>query len=144
MKNVFQIALLGFTLTITGCSGGSNNTYAVSGIVRFPDGKLLRDGTVEFELIGDENAATATGEIGPDGSFTLGTFTADDGALAGNHRVAVISDVEIGTGAERPGMIAKSQLDQKYRDFRTSDLEFTVKPGRNNFIVEVDYAPSEE
>jgi hypothetical protein len=127
-----------------GCSGGSNNTSPVSGIVRFPDGKLLREGTIEFELASEENAATATGEIGPDGSFVLGTFAAADGAIPGKHRVAVICDVVIGNGAERPGMIAKTKLDPKFRDFGTSGLEFVVQKSSNNFIVEVTYAPVEQ
>ncbi len=129
---------------VAGCSGGSSKTSPVSGIVRFPDGKLLREGTIEFELASEENAATATGEIGPDGSFVLGTFAVDDGAIPGTHRVAVISDVVIGNGAERPGMIAITKLDPKFRDFGTSGLQFVVQNEPNNFVVEVTYAPVEE
>ena len=124
-----------------GCSGGPNSTYPVRGLVRFTDGKLLREGTVEFELISDAESVTATGEIQPDGSFTLGTFDVNDGAIAGSHRAVVISDVEIGNGAERPGIIAKSKLHQKYRQFRTSGLKFEVKSGRNDIVIEVEYEP---
>ena len=124
-----------------GCTGGANSTHSVHGIVQFSDGKVLREGTVEFELVSRDESVTATGEIQADGSFTLGTFAADDGAIAGKHRVVVISDFEIGNGAERPGMIVKSKLHQKYREFRTSGLTFTVKPGKNQFVIQVDYAP---
>ncbi|QDT13772.1 hypothetical protein K239x_57920 [Planctomycetes bacterium K23_9] len=129
------------SITFVGCSGGATNVFPAGGIVRFADGQLLREGTVEFELVGKENAATATGEIQPDGSFLLGTFAVDDGAIAGKHRVAVIADVPIGTGAERPGVIAEAKLDQKYRDFDTSGLEFTVRESSNHFVIEVDYFP---
>ncbi|NND99669.1 MAG: hypothetical protein HKN47_20315 [Pirellulaceae bacterium] len=125
---------------VPGCSGSSTTTYPVRGLVRFPDGKLLREGTVEFETIGAGENITATGDIRPDGSFVLGTFSSNDGAVAGKHRAVVIADVEIGTGAERPGMLAPTRLDQKYRDFSTSGLQFDVQPGRNDIVIDVQYA----
>lgn len=129
---------------ITGCFQSSSDLYPVSGIVRFPDGKILRDGTVEFELTGQEQPVTSTSTIGPDGSFVLGTFTADDGAPVGKHRVVVVADYVIGNGAERPGLIPPSPLHSKYRSFDTSKLVFEVKPQTNNFVIEVEYADSTE
>jgi hypothetical protein len=124
-----------------GCSDPNRETYPVRGIVQFPDGKLLREGTIEFEIMGREQPITATGAIGPDGSFVLGTHSLDDGALAGEHRVVVIADYEIGTGAERPGLIPPPLLHEKYRAFQTSGLVLTVRPETNNLIVKVEYAP---
>ena len=131
-------------LFMSGCYGSQPKTQPVYGLVRFPDGKLLRNGSIEFELLDETNSVTATAEIMPDGTFTLGTFARDDGALPGKHRVAVFADVEVGNGVERPGLIAKTKLHPKYREFRTSGLQFEVKPGKNNFIVKVDYAPVEQ
>ncbi len=125
-----------------GCSSARRDTFPVRGIVRFPDGQLLRDGTVEFEIMGRETPITATGSIGPDGSFVLGTFEVDDGALAGEHRVVVIADYVIGNGAERPGLIPEAKLHPKYRSFRTSGLVLEVQPQSNNLVIEVEYAPS--
>lgn len=127
-----------------GCSDDANKTYPVRGIVRFPDGKVLRDGSIEFEIMGRDEPVTATGMIGPDGSFELGTFELDDGAFAGKHRVVVISDYVIGNGAERPGLIPESALDPRYRDYRRSGLVHEVKPQSNNIVVEVTYAKSED
>lgn len=127
-----------------GCSDRDVVTYPVRGIVRFTDGKLLRDGTVEFEIMGREKPITATGEIGPDGSFVLGTYESNDGAVAGKHRAVVIADYEIGTGYERPWLIPAAQLHPKYRDFQSSGLEFLVKPQDNDIIVEVEYAPTKK
>ena len=141
MKRLFVPLSVGLIFLAAGCSGSSQTTHPVRGLVRFPDGKVLREGTVEFENNTGSNPITATGEIRPDGSFVLGTFAIDDGAVEGKHRAVVISDIEIGTGAERPGMIPKALLDQKYRDFSTSGLAFDVKPGTNSFIIEVSYAP---
>ncbi|TWT53585.1 hypothetical protein Pla22_12140 [Rubripirellula amarantea] len=121
--------------------------HYVRGIVRFPDGVVLRDGTVEFESLeyqkfGLENPVTARGKIQPDGSFLLGTYAADDGALAGEHRVVVIAYHDIGNGAERPGMIPTATLDRRYSSYRTSPLRQTVQPNDNGIIIEVEYASS--
>ncbi|EMI20934.1 hypothetical protein RMSM_02146 [Rhodopirellula maiorica SM1] len=130
--------------SLTGCSSGEVTTYPVYGVVRFPDGKLLREGTIEFEISGVQNPVTATGEIAPDGSFFLGTYQIDDGAVAGRHRVVVIADSVIGTGVERPGLLPKSILHPKYRDFNTSDIVIDIQPATNNVVIDVEYAQADE
>ncbi|WP_372722756.1 hypothetical protein [Novipirellula sp.] len=131
-------------LSLPGCSSRETTTYPVSGVVRFPDGKLLREGTIEFEISGVKNPVTATGEIAPDGSFFLGTYQIDDGAIAGTHRVVVIADSVIGTGVERPGLLPKSILHPKYRDFQTSEIVVEVQPTTNNIVIDVEYAPADD
>ncbi|MDA0283960.1 MAG: hypothetical protein O3B13_15505 [Planctomycetota bacterium] len=125
---------------LTGCSDRPQ-TYLVHGMVVYPDGKPLTKGTVEFEALDLKRPITASGEIAADGTFQLGTFEANDGAIAGSHRVAVIADPEIGTGAERPELLPPLVLDPRFSEFKTAGLEFTIKPGINNLLVEVDYAP---
>ena len=110
-------------------------------MVVYPDGKPLTEGTVEFEALDLKKPITASGEINEDGTFQLGTYEAKDGAIAGRHRAAVIANYEIGTGAERPGLIPPPVLDLKFSDFKTSPLEFEIKSSPNNILVEVDYAP---
>jgi hypothetical protein len=134
----FGLSLL--VVSVIGCTDTAARTYPVRGIVRFPDGKLLRDGSIEFEILGRDDPVTARGIIGPDGSFGLGTFELEDGALVGKHRVVVFADYMIGGGAERPGLIPEQQLDPKFRDYRRSGLVYEVKPELNNIVVEVDYA----
>ncbi|MCX7422752.1 MAG: hypothetical protein NT013_24880 [Planctomycetia bacterium] len=130
----------GLLLTmILGC-GKQPNAYVVHGMVVFPDGSPLRKGTVEFEAIGQTKPITASGEIASDGTFQLGTFQAKDGAVSGQHRVAIIADYEIGTGVERPGELPAPQLHPKFRSFKTSGLTFNVKPQMNNLLIEVEYA----
>lgn len=138
-----QFALVAFTTvfaTLTGCGGGDLTTYPVRGVVRYTDGKVLRGGSIEFELTGVEKPVLARGAIGPDGTFVLGTREFDDGAIQGTYRVVVIADYSIGNGAERPGMIPESELHPKYRRFRTSGLTETVQPEENTFVIEVEYA----
>ena len=129
--------------TIGGCSR-QPPTYVVHGTVVYPDGKPLTEGTVEFETTHENQLITATGEINSDGTFQVGTFEANDGAVAGQHRVAVISEYQISTGFERPGMIPPPPIDPKFRDFDTSGLTFEIYPKKNNILVEIDYAPPVE
>ena len=125
---------------LSGCDS-QPETFLVHGMVVYPDGKPLTEGTVEFETLHGKKPITATGEINEDGTFQVGTYEPNDGAIAGTHRVAVIADFEIGTGIERPGLLPPPMLDPKFSDFKTSTLEFEIKPSPNNILVEVDYAP---
>lgn len=127
---------------LLGCSG-QVATYPVRGMVVYPDGKPVTKGSVEFDAIDQKKPITAAGQISPDGTFQLGTYAPNDGAIAGEHRVAVIADYQIGTGIERPDELPPPVLDPKFRDFKTSGLKVTVKPSVNNILIEVDYAPQE-
>jgi hypothetical protein len=138
LKTMVFVGLL--LIAASGCSNRNPATHPVHGEVRFPDGKPLTKGSVEFELLDRAKPITATGEISKDGTFVLGTFELDDGAIAGRHRAVVIADHEIGTGVERPGMLPPPALNPRFRDFDTSGLEFTVKPGANEVLIEVEYA----
>lgn len=128
---------------VAGCSQ-QPQAYVVHGMVVFPDGQPLTRGTIEFEAVLQKKPITASSEIAPDGTFQLGTYQPKDGAIAGTHRVAVISDYSIGTGIERPDELPPLELHPRYRDFKTSGLQFEVKPSKNNILVEVEYAPRDE
>ena len=137
MKALSVLALL--LPTLIGC-GGNPKTCPVSGTVEYSDGKPVTSGTIEFETIGRKPPVTATGEISESGTFVLGTFRADDGVLPGKHRAVVVSDFEIGTTEERPGLIPKRTVHSRYRDFDTSELEFDISSETNSIKVVVDYA----
>ncbi len=132
--------LITVLLGTVGCSDQPTK-YPVRGTVRFPDGQVLRNGSVEFESVEGDERILARGEIAGDGSFVLGTDTLDDGARAGDYRAVVISDQSIGNGIERPGMLEPARLHRKYRDFDSSRLQFTVQPKANDIIIEVEYSP---
>ena len=143
MLRIMVVAVLGLLLGVVAGCGKQQPTYLVHGMVVFPDGTPLTKGTVEFEALGQATPITASGEIASDGTFELGTFQAKDGAIAGEHRVAVIADHEIGTDIERPSELPPPQLHSKFRSFKTSGLKFTIKPSMNNILVEVDFEPAE-
>lgn len=141
-RNVLMVLCFAVTpACLAGCSD-QPPTYVVQGMVVYPDGKPVKRGTVEFELIIGKDPITASGEIGKDGTFQLGTYEENDGAVAGRHRAAVIADFEIGTAEERPELLPPKILDPKFSEFKTSGLEFEVEPKRNSILVEVDYAPT--
>lgn len=127
-------------LICTGCSDGSPRRYPVQGKVVFPDGEVLKQGTVEFQSLGREPPVTATGSIQPDGRFEMETMSQNDGAIIGRHRVIVVGEQEVGTSEERPWKLSKSPVHQRYADFKTSGLEVTVEPKRNVVELAVDYA----
>ena len=71
-----------------GCGGGQ--TAPVDGRVKFKDGSdvsVLADYEVDFQPAGGKTSAS--GHIAADGTFKLTTFGADDGAIPGQHRVAI-------------------------------------------------------
>lgn len=133
-------ALFGFV----GCTPPEEKTFPVSGLVRFPDDSVLTNGSVEFEIVGRDPPITATGLIAADGTFTLGTKTLSDGAFAGKHRVAIIADYQISTGAERPGLIPESKLPEKYATFDRSGLVLEVLPENNQIIIDVEVIEAAE
>jgi hypothetical protein len=95
------------------------------------DGKPLKNGTVRFVPAAGR---AATGKIGSDGTYTLGTFGESDGAVIGAHKVAVVA-YEAGTDArppyETPNEKSKTLVPQRYMAVGTSGLTFEVKPGEN-------------
>jgi len=114
-------------LVVAGC--GQKN-HPVKGKVTFKEnGKPLGAGHVLFQLVSDPDIK-ASGDIEEDGSYELGN-SKGMGALAGEYEVLV-----------QPRMLendpTKSPIDNRFRDFKTSGLKYTVKPGSNEFNIEVE------
>jgi hypothetical protein len=84
------VALTFVLAAAPGCGGGTStaNTHAVSGKVTGPDGSPLAGGMVSFDGIGAKGHK-ATGDIGPDGSYSLSTSEPGDGAPEGEYRISV-------------------------------------------------------
>jgi hypothetical protein len=97
-------------------------------------GRPVPNGTVSFI---PDGGTVATGEIGPDGSYTLTTFRKGDGAILGMHRV-VISAVDAGKEGEAAASLPAPIIPLKYMNLSTTDLRAEVKDGENvyNFDLE--------
>ena len=76
---------IGWAAMSVGCNSNPE-TAPVEGKVLL-DGKPLKFGSVMFQNA--KGGQPATGEIQPDGSFTLSTYAPEDGAVVGEHRVRI-------------------------------------------------------
>lgn len=116
-------------MLITGCGAETKQAtnllkpVPVKGSVLFK-GKPLTGGTVRFEP--EDGGREAAGNIEPDGSFTLTTFQAADGAVAGKHRVAV----------DPPGDKPKS-IPSKYKSAASSGIVLEVTPDKAEYVVDL-------
>jgi hypothetical protein len=107
--------------------------YPVRGKVLFKDGTPLKGGLVVFESV-DNPRVMARGDIGSDGTFSLGTKNPGDGALPGKHRV-MVSPPPPSNAQQSKG---PRPIDRRFEDFNTSKLVFTVEPRANEFTIEVE------
>ena len=128
-----------FTLAIlllVGCGDGADRlpTAAVSGTVTL-DGQPLKKGDVTF-VPQDGSGRPATGTIQSDGSFILGTYDDDDGAVLGQHRVAVVCQEPRGLPPNDGG--TRSLVPLLYTNPGTSELVYEVTAeGDNDFKIEL-------
>lgn len=120
-----------FTFAV-GCETDSVPTYPVHGHVRFADGDPVRVGTIELESL--EFGTTATGRIGEDGSFTLGTFTPTDGAAVGEHR-AIVVQIIVNDGTFQHTKDHGRPVPKQYRNYGTSGLSVSVEARPDNQVV---------
>jgi hypothetical protein len=116
------LAALGL-LGVLGCDRVGPKTYPVRGKVELVSGDVreLAGSHVEAALAGDP-AVRSSGEIQPDGSFSLQTLHAGvilRGAPEGDYQVRIILADEGGGRRRRP-------LDHRLLQFGTSGLSFRV------------------
>ncbi len=115
-----------------GCSDGRPRTWPVRGTVLFEDGSPVKTGVIELESI--EHQTTATGKIGEDGSFILGTFREQDGAVAGQHRAIVIQLI-MGDRTIVHTQDHGHPVPVHYATYESSDLRLTVEPTADNNLT---------
>jgi hypothetical protein len=127
LRRLAPLTLL-FTVATLGCGKGY---HPVRGTVTLEGGQPVANGIVVFESTGDEHPITARGEIQPDGRFELGTDNPEDGVRAGKYRVLVTQRVE------NPDAVLAPAFDSRYTSFKTSGLEFEVKPGTNEYQIKL-------
>ncbi|PQO28803.1 hypothetical protein [Blastopirellula marina] len=108
-------------------------THPVTGKVVLANGSPAQGGIIKFRTTSEEGEMVkASGQIQPDGTFQLSTFEDGDGALAGEHEVILFSPaLGDGGGATAP------EFPSKYRKYETSELKFDVKPGKNDFVIQL-------
>ena len=118
----------GAALLALGCSAGGPTTHAVSGklVLEGGDISVLAGGSVEGSLDG-EPAVRASGEIKPDGSFTLETLQNGGivkGARSGTFRARVI----LPDDDPKAKRAAAQAVNKKFLSFDSSGLSFKSPP----------------
>jgi hypothetical protein len=105
----------------------------VHGKVTLPDGKPAAGSQVVFQGGTDKKKFTARGDVGADGTFRMGTEKPGDGVPPGKYNALVNPPPMV--NAEGPNVVP---FNAKFTDFKTSGLEFDVKPGAtNDFAIQV-------
>lgn len=109
-------------LAAIGCGPRRPAVVPAAGIVTL-DGTPLPGGFVRVVPAGSR---AATGQIGPDGRFALGTFAEADGCVPGTHGVEVIGPLP--GGGETVAAVPEPAVavPARYREAATSGLTITV------------------
>jgi len=120
-------------VAVVGC-GPSREVVPVTGIAKLKDGTRLARGHVFLTGGGVDGAR---GQIGPDGTFRLGTFTATDGVKPGTYTAYVLGATEEDTRSYEESLnLSKpappSLVDKKYDAAATSDLRVEIKPPKTH------------
>lgn len=147
---VFLGVALATLVLVTGCGPGKPATVPVSGTVTL-DGSPLEGAAVTFTPAAGGRLATGTTDAS--GKFTLMTFVAGDGAIAGSHKVGV-SKMEAGATPQAdpnspPGTMLsgppgaggsqppKSLIPKKYSNPEKSGITVEVKSGMEPVTIEL-------
>ena len=136
-KSIHHSPLVALAIVVAGCGGNNKKTAVVRGSVTY-NGKAVPSGTISFI---PEEGRSATGEIRPDGSFTLTTYRKGDGAILGQHKVVIVAmEDNANRLPEARSPLPPSIIPVKYTSLATSDLRADVKDQENtiNFKLEDD------
>jgi len=119
-----------------GCGGGGGQS-SVRGKVHFPDGTPLTAGRIVAES--PAHNVSATGYIGKDGTFELGTKTNNDGVPAGTWNVVILAaEIQPETYPDKPNTKkATPMIHARYLKKETSSLSFKV-PDQTNWDITVN------
>ena len=132
---------LAIVVAIAGCSR-SSATYPVTGTVKFSNGQPLAGGRILFQPTG-EPSQPAKATIAVDGTFSLGTFEIDDGAVPGHHRVAIYPKVPPEVGNDMAAIARyRSVIDSRLQNIQTTPLEYTVKSDGSDNHFDVQLKPT--
>lgn len=124
-----RLLIIAAALAGSGC-GRSVGLVPVRGRVTI-DGEPLTTGAV---MLQPDAGPAAQAKINPDGSFCLGTFEPDDGAIPGRAVVRVVCRQDITpAGGERA--FGPSLIPEHYTRFETSGLEVDVQPGMDSLDI---------
>ena len=144
MDRVLPCLLVVLIVSIAGCGGSEFDTAPVSGKVMH-DGKPVTGGSLTFRPVnptpGGETAnlgKPATAAVQSDGTYVLGTYKKNDGAVPGQHKVSYSAPVVEVQWVEKDGdMKPASDVASPYDGLRPKVAQVEVKDGRNQIDIEL-------
>lgn len=137
-RNLPGMLLAGFAafLLVSGCSRTPRvkrpPTFPVQGTVLM-GGKPIAEATVMFNPVAEGNGAIAVTDF--EGRYRLTTFVPNDGAMAGDYKVAIVKTVFGNPQGDSPMATSgdpKNLLPPRYSDGETSGFTATVAAGPEN------------
>jgi len=134
-----RLMLLISLVVFSGCGMGQLRTHPVEGQVRFTSGGAPTFGDIEF--YNEEHKLNARGKINKDGSFSIGTYSENDGAIEGTHKIVIIQNTRSAIAEQLDINIRHDHgdlVDRAYFDYRTSGLTCTITQGSNRIELVVD------
>src|SRR5262245_16118814 len=105
----------------------------VNGKVTFRDGTPLREGTVVFHHMGEDEKCVLQGTVQEDGSYAV-SLSGAEGVPPGAYKVLVVPKPPAEGTKAPPGW---PPIDRSFSRVETSRLACTVKPGANVFNITV-------
>ncbi len=139
MVHVFlRAALIAVAATLAGCGSDQLPTYPVRGQL-MAGGQPAANAFVVFHPQGDDERLRKlrpTGRVAGDGSFTLTTYIADDGAPRGEYVVTVEwpgidPDMPASSEDSEAALSGPDRLQGRYQDAAASSLRATIVAGAN-------------
>jgi hypothetical protein len=125
-----------------GCGSGQKPAVPVQGQLFYKNSQPTAGAVVVFHPIPADPSPTAikpTGEVQVDGSFTLTTYKADDGAPAGEYAVTVFwLEKKAGPKLGEDRGLAKDRLDGRYNSATTTRLKASVNASATSIRLDVD------
>ena len=116
---------------VAGCRRGPTLVPAEGRVVL--DGQPLATGAI---MVQPEAGPAAQARIQPDGSFRLGTFDPEDGAIPGTAAVRIICRQEVTKPGEERAY-GRSLIPEKYAGFESSGLAVEIKSGMAPLLIEL-------
>jgi len=145
-SSFFSFLSVALLATLLGCTGGGAPTGKVAGQVTF-DGKPVTSGSLTFAPASGTVGKPAVGAVKADGSYSLTTYAAGDGAVIGRHKV--IYSPSAGESTQQEGQIPEPG---KHDEAKPAEVPFSglvpkesqveVKAGINQINIELVAAPA--
>jgi hypothetical protein len=137
----FSLVSIALLITSWGCADGSLPTGRVSGKVTF-DGQPVTSGSITFAPTSGTVGKPAIGAVNADGSYTLSTYAAGDGAAIGHHKVIYTpgggSESQEQAPLPEPGQHDEAKpVEVPFSGLVPKEAEVEVKTGSNEINIEL-------